>query len=145
MWVFFDDVIGFWVEFSEELFEFNCDLGGVGVEDWGVVDGDSGWVVEDDDLGFEGVFWFDDGWWVGGVFGNVIVFYVVFIDIMDVEIDVVIWVGFLEWFVVYFDVFDFILDWFVEDGVGWFEDDNVIDVEDIGFNMVDWNGINIFD
>lgn len=107
------------------------------IEDGGVISIDLVGVVEDDDLGIErgGVY----GGVVFGVIGNVVMVDFFDGDVFYVEINVVIGNIFSELFVVYFDGFDFSGD------VGRSEGNDYIGFEDISFDMVDRDCVDIVD
>jgi len=87
------------VDLLEELRELAGNVGGVAVEDWSVTGTDLTWVVEDDNLGVEGV---TALWWVVlGVTSNVSTTDLLDGDVLDVETDVITRVSRLKLLVVH--------------------------------------------
>lgn len=93
------------VNLLEELRELASNVGGVAVEDWGVTSTDLTRVVEDDDLGVEGLGTL--GGVVLGVTGNVTTTDLLDGDVLDVEADVVTGDTLGELLVVHLDGLDF--------------------------------------
>jgi len=93
------------IDLLEELRELAGDVGSVAIQDGGVTGTDLTRVVEDDDLGVEGVGTL--GGVVLGVTSNVTTTNLLDGDVLDVESNVVTWNTLDELFVVHFDGLDF--------------------------------------
>ena len=101
----FDGLSGTTVNLLEKLGELASNVGSVAVEDWGVTSTDLTRVVEDDDLGVEGLGTL--GGVVLGVTGNVTTTDLLDGDVLDVEADVVTGDTLGELLVVHLDGLDF--------------------------------------
>ncbi len=77
------------VDLLQDLGELACNVGGVAVEHWGVPSTDLARVVEDNDLGIEGI----GTLWrvVLGVTGNVATTDFLDGNVLDIEADIVAW------------------------------------------------------
>jgi len=101
----FDGLAGTTIDLLEELGELAGDVGSVAIENWSVSSTNLTRVVEDDDLGVEGLGTL--GGVVLGVTGDVATTDLFDRDILDVEADVVTWKTLDELFVVHLDGLDF--------------------------------------
>lgn len=112
-------------------------MGGVAVENWGVTGTDLSWVVEDDDLGVEGL---GTLWWVVlGVTSNVTTTDLLDGDVLDVETNVVSWETLDELLVVHLNGLDFGGD------TSWGEGDDHTGLDNTGLNTTDWHRANTSD
>ena len=93
------------IDLLEQLGELAGDVCSVAVEDGSVAGTDLTWVVEDDDLGVEGVA--APRWVVLGVAGNVATTDLLDGDVLDVEADVVTRLTLNKLLVMHFDGLDF--------------------------------------
>ena len=125
------------VDLLEELGELAGDVGGVAIQDWGVTSTDLAGVVEDDDLGVEGLSTLR--WVVLGVTADVSTANLLDGDVLDVEANVVTWNTLGELFVVHFDGLDFSSD------VGRSEGDDHTGLDDTGLDTTDWHRSNTRD
>lgn len=137
LWRSFDGLTSSSIDLLEELRELAGDVGSVAIQDWSVTSTDLTWVVEDDDLGVEGVaaLW----WIVLGVTADVSSSNFLDGDVLDVETDVVTWNTLGELLVVHLDRLDFGGD------VGWSEGDDHTRLDDTSLNTTDWNRSNTGD
>ena len=106
-------------------------MGSVAVEDGSVPGADLTRVVEDDDLGVEGVAALR--WVVLGVAGNVATTDLLDGDVLDVEADVVAWLALDKLLVVHLDGLDFGGD------TSWGEGDDHAGFDHTSLNTTDWN------
>ena len=106
-------------------------MSGVAIQDWGVAVTDLTGVVEDDDLGLEGLGLL--GGVVLGVGGDVTTTDVLDRDVLDVESDVVAGAGLWEGLVVHLDGLDLSGD------VGWGEGDDHTGLDLTGLDTADGN------
>ena len=99
------------VNLFEQFSEFAGDVSSVAIQDWGVTVSDFTRVVQDDNLGVEGLGFL--GWIVLGVRGNVTTSDILDRDVLDVETNIVTWSGFWERFVMHLNGLDFSgdVDW----------------------------------
>jgi len=135
--VVLDGLSGTAIDLLEELGELAGNVGSVAIQDWGVASTDLTGVVEDDDLGVEGIGTL--GGVVLGVTGNVATTNLLDGDVLDVEADVVTGNTLDELFVVHFDGLDFSGD------VGRGEGDDHAGLDDTGFDTTDGNRSNTRD
>jgi len=129
-WGIFDLLTGSPVNLFQKFGEFAGNMGGVAIEDWGVTFLDLTGVVQDDDLSVERFRFL--GWVVLRVGGDVTPSDVLDGDVLDVETDVITWVGHIESFVMHFDGFDL-----SGDG-SWGKGDDHTGFQGTGFNSADW-------
>jgi len=130
----FDGLAGTAIDLLEELGELAGDMGSVAIEDWGVSGTDLTGVVEDDDLGVEGLG--SLGGVVLGVTGDVATTDLLDGDVLDVEANVVTWKTLDELFVVHFDGLDFGGD------TGGSEGNDHAGLNDTGLDTADWYSSN---
>jgi len=129
--VVFNGLAGTTIDLLEELGELAGDVGSVAVEDWSVAGADLTWMVEDDDLGVEGLAAL---WWVVlGVAGNVATTDLLDGDVLDVEADVVAWLALNKLLVVHLDGLDF------GGYTSWGEGDDHTGLDDTSLDTTDWN------
>lgn len=130
----FDGLSGTTIDLLEELGELASNVGGVAVEDWSVTGTDLTRVVEDNDLGVEGV---TTLWWVAlGVTSNVSTANLLDGNVLDVETNVVTWQTLLELLVVHLHRLDFSGD--TSRGEG----DDHTGLDDSGLDTTDWHRAN---
>ena len=119
------------IDLLEQLGELAGDVCSVAVEDGSVASTDLTWVVEDDDLGVEGVA--APRWVVLGFAGNVATTDLLDGDVLDVEADVVAWLALDQLLVVHLDGLDFGGD------AGWGEGDDHAGLDHTSLNTTDWD------
>jgi len=129
--VVLNGLAGTTVDLLEELRELASNVGSVAIQDRSVTSTNLARVVEDDDLGVEGVGTL--GGVVLGVTGNVATTNFLDGDVLDVEANVVTGNTLSELFVVHFDGLDFSGD------VGRGECDDHTGLDDTSFNTTDGN------
>jgi len=130
-WVVFNFFTGSSIDLFFHLVESASDVSSVAIEDWSVTFLDLTWVVQDDDLGIEGLGL--SSWVFFRVRADITSSDVFNGDVLDVESDVVTRDTFGDGFVVHFDGFDFSGD------VGWSEGADHTGFDDSGFDSADWH------
>lgn len=107
------------------------------IEDWSVTSTDLTWVVEDDDLGVEGL---GTLWWIVlGVTSDVATTNFLDGNVLDVETDVVTWKTLSELLVVHLDGLDFGGD------TSWGEGNDHASLDGTGLDTADWYSANTTD
>jgi len=130
-WALLKNLTGTFVDLLLEDGELAGDMSSVAIKYWGVLGADLTWMVEDDDLGSElssGL-----GWVFFAVGSNMSTTDVLDGDVLDVEANVVSWVGCLKSFVMHLDGFDL-----SGDSVGC-EGGDTSWLEDTGLDTSDWD------
>jgi len=129
--VVFDGFSGTAVDLLKDLGELAGDVGGMAIEDWGVTSTDLARVVEDNDLGVEGL----------GTLGRIILRIAGYVptadflhgDVLDIETDVVTWDTLNELLMMHLNGLDFGGD------VGRSEGDNHAGLNNTGLDTADWH------
>lgn len=129
--VVFHGLAGTTIDLLKELRELAGDVGSVAIQDRSVTGTDLTWVVQDNDLGVEGIGTL--GRVVLGVTANVTTTNLLDGDVLDVEANIVTWNTLDELFVVHFDGLDFSGD------VGGSEGDDHTGLDGTGLNTADGN------
>ena len=132
--VLLDGLASTTIDLLKELGELAGDVGSVAIEDRSVAGTDLTWVVEDDDLGVEGLGTL--GWVVLGVTGDVATANLLDGDVLDVEADVVAWQTLGKLLVVHLDRLDFGGD------TSWSEGDDHAGLDDTSLNTTNWDRAN---
>lgn len=104
-WVLFKNLSRTFVDLLLDLLEFACNMSSVAIEYWGVLVADLTWMVEDNDLSFEGFGFL--GWVFFAVGSNMSTTDILDGDVLDIESNVVTWNSLFEGFVMHLDGFDF--------------------------------------
>jgi len=112
-------------------------MGGVAIENWSVSLLDLTGVVQDDDLSKEGSGILS--WVVLGVWGNISSSEILDWEILNVESNIISWLGFFEGFVMHFDWFAFSGD------VKGSEGDDHTWFQETSFDSTDWDSSNTTD
>lgn len=133
----FDGLASAAIDLLKELRELASDVGSVAVEHWGVSGTDLTWVVEDDDLGVEGIAALR--WVVLGVTGDVATTDLLDGDVLDVEADVVTWLTLGKLLVVHLNGLDFGGD------TSWREGDDHAGFDHTSLHTTDWDRANTAD
>jgi len=122
------------IDLLEELRELAGDMSSVAIQDWSISSTDLARVVEDDDLGVEGL----GTLWrvVLGVTSNVATTDFLDGNVLDIETDVVTWKALDELFMVHFDGLDFGGD------TGGSKGDDHTGLDDTSLNTADWYSSN---
>jgi len=132
-----DRLAGTAVDLLEELRELASDVGGVAIEDWCVTGTNLSRVVQDDDLGIEGVATLRRV--VLGVTSDVSTTDFLDGNVLDVEADVVTWQTLRKLLVVHLNGLDFSSD------TSWGEGDDHAGLDDTGLDTADWHCANTTD
>lgn len=125
------------IDLLQKLSKLASNVGSVAIQDWSVTSTDLTWVVEDDDLGVEGL----GTLWrvVLGVTGDVTTTNFLDGNVLDVESDVVTWETLNELLVVHLDGLDFSGD------TSWGEGNDHTGLDDTGLDTTDWHCSNTTD
>ena len=133
----FDRLASSAIDLLEKLGELASNVGSVAVKNWSVASTDLTRVVENNDLGVEGL---GTLWWIVlGVTGNVATTDLLDGDVLDVEADVVTWETLGELLVVHLDGLDFSGD------TSWGEGDDHAGLDSTGLDTADWYSANTTD
>lgn len=133
----FDGLASSSIDLLEKLRELAGNVGGVAIQHWSVSGTDLTRVVEDDDLGVEGIATL---WWIVlGVTADVSSSNLLDGDVLDVETDVVTWNTLGKLLVVHLDRLHFSGD------VGRSEGDDHTGLDDTSLDTTDWNRSNTGD
>jgi len=130
----FDRLSGSAIDLGEELRELAGNMGSVAIKNWSVSSTDLARVVEDDDLGVEGLSTL--GGVVLRVTGDVATTDLLDRDVLDVETDVVTWETLDELLVVHLNGLDFSGD------ASWGEGNDHAGLDDTGLDTADWYSSN---
>lgn len=133
----FDRLASSAIDLLEKLGELAGNVGSVAIEDWRVTSTDLAGVVEDDDLGVEGL---GTLWWIVlGVTSDVATTDLLDGDVLDVEADVVTWQTLWELLVMHLDGLDFSGD------TSWGEGNDHAGLDGTGLDTADWYSANTAD
>jgi hypothetical protein len=135
--VVLNGLAGTTIDLLEELRELASNVSSVAIQNWSVTSTDLTRVVEDDDLGVEGISTL--GRIVLGVASNVSTSNFLDGDVLDVETNIVTGETLDELFVMHFDGLDFSGD------VGGSESDDHTGLDDTGLDTTDWHRSNTRD
>jgi hypothetical protein len=133
----FDGLASSAIDLLKKLREFASNVSGVAVKNRSITGANLTRVVEDNDLGVEGVCTFR--WVVLGVTSNVTTADFLNGDVLDVEADVVTWKAFDELFMVHFNGLDF------SGNISRSEGDDHTSLDDTSLNTTDRNRANARD
>jgi hypothetical protein len=126
----FSGFTGTAIDLLQELSELAGNVGSVAIQDWSITSTNLTWVVEDDNLGIEGL----GSLWrvVLGVTSDVTTANFLDGNVLDVESDVVTWETLNELLVVHLDGLDF------SGNTSWGEGNDHAGLDDTGLDTADW-------